>query len=50
VLLCLLNGASFLALRTSGEVRERALRLGRRVGGGADAGPEVPAGAARRAR
>jgi cytochrome d ubiquinol oxidase subunit II len=31
VLLCLLHGASFLALKTSGEVRERALRVGRRV-------------------
>jgi cytochrome bd ubiquinol oxidase subunit II len=32
VLLCLLHGASFLALRTSGEVRERARGVGRRVG------------------
>jgi len=32
VLLCLLHGASFLALRTSGEIRERARRVGRRVG------------------
>jgi cytochrome d ubiquinol oxidase subunit II len=32
VLLCLLHGASFLALRTSGEVRERARQVGRRVG------------------
>jgi cytochrome d ubiquinol oxidase subunit II len=32
VLLCLLHGASFLALKTSGEVRERALKVGRRVG------------------
>jgi cytochrome d ubiquinol oxidase subunit II len=32
VLLCLLHGASFLALRTSGEVRERAREIGRRVG------------------
>jgi cytochrome bd ubiquinol oxidase subunit II len=32
VLLCLLHGASFLALRTSGEVRERALGVGRRLG------------------
>jgi cytochrome bd ubiquinol oxidase subunit II len=32
VLLCLLHGASFLALRTSGELRQRALRVGRRVG------------------
>jgi cytochrome bd ubiquinol oxidase subunit II len=38
VLLCLLHGASFLALRTSGELRERALQAGRRVG--------VPAAAA----
>jgi cytochrome bd ubiquinol oxidase subunit II len=29
VLLCLLHGVSFLALKTAGEVRERALRLGR---------------------
>jgi cytochrome bd ubiquinol oxidase subunit II len=32
VLLCLLHGASYLALRTSGEVRERARQIGRRVG------------------
>jgi cytochrome d ubiquinol oxidase subunit II len=32
VLLCLLHGASFLALRTSGELRQRAIRVGRRVG------------------
>jgi cytochrome bd ubiquinol oxidase subunit II len=32
LLLCLLHGASFLALRTSGEVRERARQVGRRVG------------------
>jgi cytochrome bd ubiquinol oxidase subunit II len=32
VLLCLLHGASFLALRTSGELRERARQVGRRVG------------------
>jgi len=31
VLLCLLHGASFLALKTDGEVRERALRVGRWV-------------------
>ena len=31
VLLCLLHGASFLALKTLGEVRERAVRAGRRV-------------------
>jgi cytochrome bd ubiquinol oxidase subunit II len=31
VLLCLLHGASFLALKTAGEVRERALRVGRWV-------------------
>jgi cytochrome d ubiquinol oxidase subunit II len=31
VLLCLLHGASFLALRTSGEVRERARQVGRRL-------------------
>jgi cytochrome d ubiquinol oxidase subunit II len=29
VLLCLLQGASFLALKTAGEVRERSLRVGR---------------------
>jgi cytochrome d ubiquinol oxidase subunit II len=29
VLLCLLHGASFLALKTSGELRDRALRAGR---------------------
>ena len=29
LLLCLLHGASFLALRTTGRLRERALRLGR---------------------
>jgi cytochrome bd-type quinol oxidase subunit 2 len=32
VLLCLVHGASFLALRTTGELRERARRVGRRVG------------------
>jgi cytochrome bd ubiquinol oxidase subunit II len=32
VLLCLLHGASFLALKASGEVRERALRTGRLLG------------------
>jgi cytochrome d ubiquinol oxidase subunit II len=32
VLLCLLHGASFLALRTSGELRQRALRAGRLLG------------------
>ena len=31
VLLCLLHGASFLALKTVGEVRERAVRVGRRI-------------------
>ena len=31
VLLCLLHGASFLALKTLGEVRERALHTGRRI-------------------
>ena len=31
VLLCLLHGASFLTLKTAGEVRERAVRAGRRV-------------------
>jgi len=31
VLLCLLHGASFLALKTAGEVRERAVRAGRRI-------------------
>jgi cytochrome d ubiquinol oxidase subunit II len=31
VVLCLLHGASFLALKTAGEVRERALGVGRRV-------------------
>ncbi|HJW60042.1 MAG TPA: cytochrome d ubiquinol oxidase subunit II, partial [Actinomycetota bacterium] len=31
VLLCLLHGASFLALKTLGEVRERAVRAGRRI-------------------
>jgi cytochrome bd-type quinol oxidase subunit 2 len=31
VLLCLLHGASFLALKTVGELRERALRVGRRI-------------------
>ncbi|HJW64765.1 MAG TPA: cytochrome d ubiquinol oxidase subunit II, partial [Actinomycetes bacterium] len=31
VLLCLLHGASFLTLKTAGEVRERALHTGRRV-------------------
>ena len=29
LLLCLLHGASFLALRTTGDLRDRALRLGR---------------------
>jgi cytochrome d ubiquinol oxidase subunit II len=32
VLLCLLHGASFLALKASGEVRERARRAGRLLG------------------
>jgi cytochrome d ubiquinol oxidase subunit II len=32
VLLCLLHGAGFLALRTSGDVRQRSLQVGRRVG------------------
>jgi cytochrome bd ubiquinol oxidase subunit II len=32
VLLCLLQGASFLALKTSGEVRDRARRVGRFLG------------------
>jgi cytochrome bd ubiquinol oxidase subunit II len=32
VLLCLLQGASFLALKTDGEVRDRALRAGRLLG------------------
>ena len=31
VLLCLLHGASFLALKTLGEIRERAVRVGRRI-------------------
>jgi cytochrome bd ubiquinol oxidase subunit II len=31
VLLCLLHGASYLALKAAGEVRERAVRVGRRV-------------------
>jgi cytochrome d ubiquinol oxidase subunit II len=31
VLVCLLHGASFLALKTAGEVRERAVRAGRRI-------------------
>jgi cytochrome bd ubiquinol oxidase subunit II len=31
VLVCLLHGATFLALKTAGEVRERALRTARRV-------------------
>jgi cytochrome d ubiquinol oxidase subunit II len=31
VLLCLLHGSSFLALKTAGAVRERAVRTGRRV-------------------
>ena len=31
VLLCLLHGSSFLALKTAGEVRERAVRVGCRV-------------------
>jgi cytochrome d ubiquinol oxidase subunit II len=31
VLLCLLHGASFLALKASGELRQRALRVGRRI-------------------
>ena len=31
VLLCLLHGASFLTLKTAGEVRERAVRVGRRI-------------------
>jgi cytochrome d ubiquinol oxidase subunit II len=32
VLLCLLHGASYLALKTDGQVRDRALRAGRRLG------------------
>jgi cytochrome bd ubiquinol oxidase subunit II len=32
VLLCLLQGASFLALKTSGELRDRARRVGRLLG------------------
>jgi cytochrome d ubiquinol oxidase subunit II len=32
VLLCLLHGASYLALKTDGQVRQRALRTGRRLG------------------
>jgi cytochrome d ubiquinol oxidase subunit II len=32
VLLCLLHGASYLALKTDGQVRHRALRAGRRLG------------------
>jgi cytochrome bd ubiquinol oxidase subunit II len=32
VLLCLLHGASYLALKTDGQVRDRALRTGRRLG------------------
>jgi cytochrome bd ubiquinol oxidase subunit II len=32
VLLCLSHGASFLALKTSGEVRDRAMRAGRLLG------------------
>jgi cytochrome d ubiquinol oxidase subunit II len=31
VLLCLLHGASFLALKTAGALRERAVRVGRRI-------------------
>jgi cytochrome d ubiquinol oxidase subunit II len=31
VLLCLLHGASFLTLKTVGELRERAVRVGRRI-------------------
>jgi cytochrome d ubiquinol oxidase subunit II len=31
VLLCLLHGASFLALKTAGEVRRRSVRAGRRI-------------------
>jgi cytochrome d ubiquinol oxidase subunit II len=31
VLLCLLHGASFLTLKTAGELRERAVRVGRRI-------------------
>jgi cytochrome d ubiquinol oxidase subunit II len=31
VLLCLLHGASFLTLKTAGEIRERAVRVGRRI-------------------
>ncbi|MGH8869151.1 MAG: cytochrome d ubiquinol oxidase subunit II [Actinomycetes bacterium] len=31
VLLCLLHGSTFLALRTSGDVRERAVMAGRRI-------------------
>ena len=32
VLMCLLHGATFLALKTAGDVRERALRVARKVG------------------
>src|SRR5215216_705454 len=32
LLLCLLHGASYLALKTDGQVRHRALRAGRRLG------------------
>ncbi|WP_131747789.1 cytochrome d ubiquinol oxidase subunit II [Frankia sp. Cppng1_Ct_nod] len=32
VLVCLLHGATFLALRTTGDVRERAVRAARRIG------------------
>jgi len=31
VLLCLLQGASFLTLKTAGEIRERSVRAGRRI-------------------
>jgi cytochrome bd ubiquinol oxidase subunit II len=31
VLLCLLQGASFLTLKTAGEIRERSVRVGRRI-------------------
>jgi cytochrome bd ubiquinol oxidase subunit II len=31
VLLCLLHGSSFLALKTAGEIRERSVRAGRRI-------------------
>jgi cytochrome bd ubiquinol oxidase subunit II len=33
LILCLLHGATFLALRTTGEIRDRARAAGRRIGG-----------------